>query len=68
MADHYQKALEQLDEVDDLRKDLRKAYLEHAPGSRVADLHQKINLNLKLADIHATLAVRQALQDSAVPA
>lgn len=66
MADHYLKSLEHLEVVDDARRDLRAAYAGNANAARVAKLHQTINVNLKLADIHATLAEVQAITDAAM--
>jgi hypothetical protein len=68
MANHEQKSLELLDEVDDLEKELRGEYVGQNRRDRIADLHQRINRSLKKADIHATHALRQAIQDLVVPA
>lgn len=69
MANHELKSLELLDEVDQLEVELRAEYGGLARAPVVAALHQRINLCLKRADIHATHALRQAIQDlAAVPA
>lgn len=66
MANHEQKSIELLDEVTNLEKELRREYAGPNRPGRVADLHQRINRCLKKADIHATHALRQAVQDLAV--
>jgi hypothetical protein len=63
MPNHQLRSLELLDEVDDLQQELAEAYASKSPGHVVADLHQRINLTLKKADIHATHALRQAVED-----
>jgi len=65
MANHYQRSLELLDEVDAARTELRRHYLETPTPDRhkVADLHQTIGVCLKLAGIHATLAEAQSVTD-----
>lgn len=66
MADHYERAIDLLDEIDDLTVDLKMAYRAKASREHVADLHAALSRSLKLADIHATLSVRQALEDTAM--
>lgn len=68
MADHYQRAVELLETIDDLTGDLKQAYAARASREHVADVHAELSRSLKLADIHATLSVRQAIQDQAVSA
>lgn len=68
MTDHYRRARAHLEDVCAAREALAEEYARQ-PGSRakvVADLHQRIGHDLKLADVHATLAVAQALQDGAL--
>jgi len=75
MADHYLKSLEYLDELAQVRNQLAELYsVPQVPtpmGLRrpesvqrqINALNPKVGQLLKLADIHATLSVRQALQD-----
>lgn len=64
MADHYHRAVDRLLEVDNRQRALTAEYAKPAPSTkRVADHHQAIGLNLKLAAIHAHLAIAQALHD-----
>lgn len=66
MADHYLRSIEHLEELADLRQELREAYAApRQDRSRIADLHQSIGCAIKLADVHANLAVRQELQEIA---
>lgn len=65
MANHEQKSLDLLGEVDALEKELRSEYAGLNRPGRIADLHQRINRCLKKSDIHATHALRQAVQDFA---
>lgn len=62
MADHYAYTLDLLAEVESLRDKLLQAY-EARDAKEISQLHQDIGASLKLADIHATLSVRQALFD-----
>lgn len=65
MADHYRAAVDRLEQVADRQRRLTKEYAKpggHSPKV-VADLHQVINLNLKLAEVHSHLAIAQALHD-----
>lgn len=64
MADHYAAALEHLSDVSLYTDELDQAYQAHAAPKVVASLHQKIGRELKLAEIHATLSVRQAIEDA----
>lgn len=66
MADHYERSLDLLDQIEDLTVDLKLAYREGASRTIIADLHAALSRSLKLADIHATLSVRQALEDRAM--
>lgn len=58
-----------MDRLEDVDKRQRALVAEYAKPedrrktNRVADLHQGIGLNLKLAAIHAHLAIAQALHD-----
>lgn len=78
MADHYLKSLELLDELDDIRSELRRLYAEpKMPAGRpglprlrpphvqrmISDLQDRKGIVLKTAEIHALLAIRQQLQD-----
>lgn len=67
MANHEQKSLELLAEVDDLERELRQEYGGLNRREVIADLHQRINRCLKKSDIHATHALRQAIEDAAAP-
>jgi hypothetical protein len=64
MANHEMKSLELLDEVEQLEKALLTEYAGAKRSWRVADLQQRINRCLKKADIHATHALRQAVEDA----
>lgn len=66
MADHYERAVDLLEEIDDLAEDLAIAYRANASREVVADIHAKLSRSLKLADIHATLSVAQRLEDTAM--
>lgn len=65
MTNHYEKSVDHVQTVNELRLDLADAYRAHASAATVAGLHQSINVSLKLADVHATLAVAQGLHDLA---
>lgn len=66
MANHHQRALELLDEVDQARKELKDEYRNHGSSrpQLVAKLHQSINVCMKLASIHAQLAEVDAIVDA----
>lgn len=64
MTDHYDKAVDHLIDVYDARVDLDAAHRAHASSVTVAALYDQINHNLKLADIHAHLAIAQRLDDA----
>lgn len=74
MADHYLKSVELLQEIDDARDELRMLLRTpksvngpHGPirpapvQSQIDGVRNTIRELLKLADIHATLSVRQEL-------
>jgi hypothetical protein len=65
MANHFQRAVELLDEVEQARTALRAEYAKNgsARPNVVAGLHQTINVNMKLAHVHSQLAEAQALVD-----
>lgn len=69
MTNHTQSSIELMVEVDNLRGELARTYREQNLGNpgnharRIADLHQRINVSLKLADTHATHSLRQAIED-----
>lgn len=64
MADHYLRAIELMDEVDDLRTELSNHYARDLRDpALVSELHQRVGVALKKAAIHAQLSVAQALQD-----
>lgn len=81
MTDHHQKTLESLDEIAQLRADLADAYEERNRNARVAigqqnpaianakvaDLHHRLGVTLKVGAIHSHLAIAQALQDREAP-
>lgn len=62
-TDHYQSSLLALDFVAEARRDLAAEYANGHNRARIADLHHSIGVDLKLADIHATLALRDAHLD-----
>jgi hypothetical protein len=82
MADHYLKSIELLDELDTIRSEIARLYAEPVPSApgpngwvrppgvrkQLATLHSRQGIVLKLAEIHASLSVRQALLDQALPA
>lgn len=65
MADHYAKALEYLDDVEVARADLSDEYADPQlrRASVIASLHQRIGASMKLAHVHAVLALAAAAQD-----
>jgi hypothetical protein len=63
MADHYSTAIALLDEVETKRADLLDEYHEAARPAVISQLHQDIGAALKLAAIHAQLALAGAAQD-----
>lgn len=66
MTNQRSQAIQHVEAVHVYRDHLRDLY---ASGGQdrglVADLHQQIGTALKLADIHATLAVADAIRDLA---
>lgn len=65
MADHHRVVVDLLDQIAERQRRLTAEYARpegHSP-KRVADHHQVINLNLKLAEIHAQLALVEAVYD-----
>ena len=68
MADHYAKTIDYLALVEEARRALAAEYGRRDENLRprdhvVAQLHQDINRNLKLADVHSSLAIAQRLDD-----
>lgn len=66
MADHYERAVELLEDIDALADELQDAHKAGADRAAIADIHGDLSRSLKLADIHATLSVRQAVLDGGV--
>lgn len=82
MTDHYSKSVDALVELDDIRSELERLYAvpRNAPASpglprqrpaavqaKLNRLHSRQGMLLKLAEVHALLSVRQAIQDAATP-
>lgn len=64
MSNHYERSVDLVYEVQQLRDNLGRAYdAPHGTSAVIASLHQEIGAKLKLASIHADLAVAQAVQD-----
>lgn len=67
-ADHYAAATLALDFVAAARRELADAYSTRSHDrAKIADLHQAIGVDLKLADVHATLALRDAIARTTAP-
>lgn len=66
MADHYRKTVELLEDVDDLAVELLEAYKSHAGRETVGDIHAALSRALKKADIHAKLAIAQAMFEQGI--
>jgi len=59
MADHYFKAVDLLDEVEQNRLRLQQAYKAKASPAVISQLHHDIRTDLALAKVHAQLATAQ---------
>jgi hypothetical protein len=81
MADHYEKSVDYLAELDLIRSEIDRLYAEpsNVPGpngwvrppairKQLGSLHSRQGIVMKLAEIHATLSVRQAIQDHGITA
>lgn len=66
MTDHYAASVDLLESVHDARAHLQDVYAlpaEERDARVVARLNAQLGDALKLADVHATLAVAQCLED-----
>lgn len=64
MADHYLKTLEHLDVAAESRDDLREEYRKPVPDpQRLRHLNAVNGRSMKLAEVHALLAIAQQLQE-----
>lgn len=64
MADHYLKSLENLDIAAEARNDLREEYRKPVPDQQALRHLNAVNgRSLKLAEVHALLAIAQRLED-----
>ena len=74
MTNHSDRSVELVAEVEKHRAALARVYREQRLGNpgnhaaKIADLHQSIKVDLALADIHATHALRQTIERLVLPA
>ena len=67
MTNHYDQARAHVDEVEQRSDELGEAYAADASRVTLGRLHHELGVSLKLAAIHADLAIAQALQDLRTP-
>lgn len=63
MRDHYRTSLDYLSEVVELENELDLANEANAGAKAYAQLHHRIGVALKLAEIHSNLAAVKAVSD-----